>query len=244
MNKHNFVISFYFENNPVTESVLKVSLIKDQEVHLTYDLGRLKEAVIDGNIDIVRRIAQEVLISGISAKEVSDTLSLGMSIIAQRFEDGEIFLPQVMVATDAAHEGHKVAEPELIRIVGKAKMGTIVIGTIEGDIHDLGKNIIATMLKGFGFEVHDLGRDVKVENYIIKAKKTNADVIMVSARNSTTTVIQKRVVEAAKEAGIYPKTKVIVGGACTTPEWAEKIGASYGANAAEAIRVAKTMLGK
>lgn len=122
--------------------------------------------------------------------------------------------------------------------------GRLKKAVIEGDIHDLGKNIIVAMLKGFGFEVYDLGRNVKVENYIIKAKETNADVIGVSARNSTTTLIQKRVVEAAKEAGIYPKTKVTVGGACTTPEWAEKIGAIYATSVMDVIRATKRLVGK
>jgi len=209
---------------------------------LNYDLGRLKKAVIDGDIDTTRRIVQEALMFEISAKEVSDAIASAMNIIAQRFEDGEIFLPQVMAASDAAHEGHKSIE--LIRTFGRAKPGIIVIGTIEGDIHDLGKNIIVAMLKGFGLEVHDLGRNVKVEDYITKAKETNADVIGVSARNSTTTIIQKRVVEAAKEAGIYPKTKVIVGGACTTPEWAKKIGAIHATNAMDLIRAIRSLVEK
>jgi dimethylamine corrinoid protein len=210
---------------------------------LTYDLGRLEKAVIDGDIDNIRRICQEALVSRISAK-VSDALASAMSIIAQRFEDGEIFLPQVMAATDASHEGYKVIEPGLIRIFGKAKLGIIVIGTIEGDTHDLGKNMIVAMLKGFGFEVHDLGRNVKVEGCIIKAKETSAHVIGVSARNSATTLIQKRVVEAAKEAEIYPNTKVIVGGACTTPEWARKIGAIHATSTMDLIRAIRSLVEK
>lgn len=207
-------------------------------------LDKLKNAVIEGDSDAATSGAKEALESGIPASQAVDALAAGMNEIARRFEDAEIYLPQVMVAADAMIAGIKVLEPELSKTGATAKLGTVVIGTVQGDIHDIGKTLVAIMLRGAGFEVHDLGRDVKIPLYWETAKKTNADIVAVSALMSTTTLFQRNVVLAGKEEGLYPKIKVLVGGACTSPEWAEKIGASYGQNAAEAIRVAKAMVGK
>ncbi|MEM3437126.1 MAG: corrinoid protein [Nitrososphaerales archaeon] len=207
-------------------------------------LEKLKNAVINGDSETARDETKKALKAGISASEALDALVAGMNVIAKKFEDAEIFLPQVMVAADAMVEGIKILEPELSKRGATAKLGTVVIGTVQGDIHDIGKTLVAIMLRGAGFEVHDLGRDVKIPLYWETAKATNADIVAVSALMSTTTLFQRNVVEAGKEEGLYPKVKVLVGGACTTPEWAEKIGANYGANAAEAIKVARALVGK
>ncbi len=167
-----------------------------------------------------------------------------MNHVAKQFEDAEIFLPQVMVASEAMIAGIDILEPELVKGGASSKLGKVVIGTVEGDIHDIGKTLVAIMLRGAGFEVHDLGRDVKVERYWEVAKETGADIVAVSALMSTTTLNQRKVVQVGKEEGLYPKTKVLVGGACTTPEWAEKIGAFYAENAATAINVCRNMVGK
>lgn len=171
------------------------------------------------------------------AKTILNSLTSGMNIIGQRFEDGEIFLPEVMCAADAMTSGIALLEPILVKQGTTAAKGKVVIGTVEGDIHDIGKNLVGIMLKGNGFQVFDLGKDVPVASYVHKAKEVDANVIGISALMSTTTPGQRKVIEIAKEEGIYGKVKFIVGGACTTPEWAESIGAAYASNAAEAVRV-------
>lgn len=207
-------------------------------------LDKLKNAVIHGDSDVATSEAKEALKAHISAKDALDALSAGMSVIAQQFEDAEIWLPQVMVGAEAMIEGIKVLEPELAKAGATGKLGTVVIGTVQGDIHDIGKTLVGIMLRGAGFEVHDLGRDVKIPLYWETAKAKNADLVAVSALMSTTTLFQRNVVLTGKEEGLYPKIKVIVGGACASPEWAEKIGASYAQNAGEALKVVKTMLRK
>jgi dimethylamine corrinoid protein len=166
----------------------------------------------------------------------------GMNVVSQQFEDAEIYLPQVMVAAEAMQAGIKLLEPELAKAGKTAKTGSVVIGTVEGDIHDIGKSLVAIMLRGGGFEVFDQGRDTKVEKYWEVAKEHNCNLVAVSALMSTTTLNQRRVVQAGKEAGLYPKVKVLIGGACASPEWAEKIGAVYGANASDGLNKAREMV--
>ncbi len=207
-------------------------------------LDKLKNAVIKGESDVTTSGSKEALKAGVSAKDAVDALAAGMGIIAQKFEDAEIYLPNVMVAADAMIAGIKVLEPELAKAGATAKLGTVVIGTVQGDIHDIGKTLVGIMLRGAGFDVTDLGRDVKIPLFWENAKAKNADVVAVSALMSTTTLFQRHVVLAGKEEGLYPKIKVLVGGACASPEWAEKIGASYAQNAGEALKVAKAMMKK
>lgn len=211
---------------------------------MSADFEKIKNAVIEGDVETVKTLVAKLLKEGIPAKEVLDALVDGMNVVSKKFDDGEIFLPEVMAAADAMTAGMSILEPELAKTGATSKLGTVVIGTVEGDIHDIGKNLVAMMLKGAGFEVYDLGRDVKVDKYWEVAKEKNADIVAVSALMSTTTVNQRRVVEAGKECGLYPKVKVMVGGACTTPEWAEKIGAYYAENAAKAVEVARKLVGK
>ncbi|MDD1776086.1 MAG: cobalamin-dependent protein [Candidatus Methanomethylicus sp.] len=205
---------------------------------------KLKDAVVNGDSDAAVKETKASLASGTSAKDTLEALVKGMNVVAKQFEDAEIYLPQVMVAADAMTAAVTVLEPELAKAGGTAKLGTVILGTVEGDIHDIGKALVGIMLKGANFDVIDLGRDVKVEKFWEEVRAHNAVLVAVSALMSTTTLNQRRVVAAGKEDGSYPKVKVLVGGACTTVEWAEKIGALYGANASEAAYVAKKVVGK
>ncbi len=205
-------------------------------------VNTLREIIIAGDQNGAKVAVQESLSIGMSAKNILDHLVSGMNVIGQRFEDGEIFLPEVMLAADAMTAGISLLEPVLAQQGFNTSKGKVVIGTVEGDIHDIGKNLIGIMLRGNGFQVFDLGKDVPVATYVIKAKEVCANVVGISALMSTTTPGQKKVIEMAKEEGIYGKVKFIVGGACTTPEWAEKIGASYATNAAEAVRVIQSLI--
>jgi len=204
----------------------------------------LKNAVIEGDAETVKKETSVALKAGTPAKTVLADLIAGMNVVAQKFDDAEFYLPQVMVAADAMITGINILEPELRKSGTTAKVGTAVVGTVEGDIHDIGKTLVAIMLRGAGFEVYDLGRDVPIERYWEVAKEKDANIIGVSALMSTTTLLQRRVVDEGKEEGLYPKVKVLVGGACTTPEWAAKIGAHYAENASEAMKAARKMMGE
>jgi dimethylamine corrinoid protein len=209
---------------------------------LPLDKEKLKKLVIDGDTDNIKRETEHALRSGASAKDILDVLLSGMNVVAKGFDDAEMYLPQVMVAAEAMQAGIAVLEPELIKAGGTAKLGKVVIGTVEGDIHDIGKTLVAIMLRGGGFDVWDLGRDVKIERYWEVAKEHGCNIVAVSALMSTTTLNQRRVVATGKEEGMYPKVKVLVGGACATPEWGEQIGATYASNASDALNKARMMV--
>jgi dimethylamine corrinoid protein len=170
-------------------------------------------------------------------------LSAGMNQVGVLFERGKLFLPHVMMAADAMTAGVKLLEADLPAGAQEKKLGVIVNGTVEGDVHDIGKSIVSTMLQSAGFEVHDIGRDVPIRNFIEKAKETNADMIGISALMTTTLQGQKDVIELLKEEGLRSRVKVMVGGAPATQAWAEKIGADcYAENASEAVEKAKELL--
>jgi methanogenic corrinoid protein MtbC1 len=154
----------------------------------------LKNAVIQGDADTAKSGVNEALRSGMSAKDTLEALVSGMNVIAKQFEDAEIYLPQVMVAADAMIAGIDILEPELAKTGKTAGMGKVVIGTVQGDIHDIGKTICAIMLRGAGFQIFDLGRDVKIDLYWDTAKANDADIVAVSALMSTTTLFQRNVV--------------------------------------------------
>ena len=170
-------------------------------------------------------------------------LSAGMNQVGVLFERGKLFLPHVMIAADAMTAGVKLLEEGMPAGTQEKKLGTIVNGTVEGDVHDIGKSIVSTMLQSAGFEVHDIGRDVPIRNFIQKAKETNADMIGISALMTTTLQGQREVIELLKEEGLRSRIKVMVGGAPATQAWADKIGADcYAENASEAAAKAKELL--
>jgi len=174
---------------------------------------------------------------------IENGLAAGMNEVGVLFERGKLFLPHVMMAADAMTAGVEALKDLMPEGSASSKMGVIVNGTVEGDVHDIGKSIVSTMLQSAGFEVYDIGRDVPIKNFVEKAKEVNADMIGLSALMTTTLAGQREVIELLKEEGLREKVKVMIGGAPATQAWAEKIGADcYAENASEAVAKAKEIL--
>ena len=193
-----------------------------------------------GRAKNVKELVQKAMDEGVDAKEIlNDGLLAGMAVIGEKFKKNEVFVPEVLVAARAMNAGMAIVEPKLIEM-GNEPVGKVVVGTVKGDLHDIGKNLVAMMYKGAGFEVHDLGVDVDPEAYIAKAEEVGADVIGMSALLTTTMPGMKNLVDALVEKGIRDKYIVMVGGAPVNDTFAEEIGADYyTADAASAAEVAK-----
>jgi len=178
--------------------------------------------------------------------EVVNALTEVLKEVGKRFESGEIFLVHLVAAGDAARRASvEVLEPLIKKSSQKREtLGKVLIGTVAGDIHDIGKNIVSMMLFTAGFEVYDIGKDVPSEDFVKKTREYNADIVALSALLTTTLPVQKEVIEALKKAGLREKVKVLVGGAPATAKWAEEAGADgYGEDAIEAVRIAKKLMG-
>jgi len=201
-------------------------------------LAKLRDAIVNLDIDGVKKAAEEALAAGIPAyKAVIDGMAKGMGIVGQKYEDGEYFLAELIMAGETMKEGMAVLEPHLkagdIKTAGK-----VVIGTVRGDLHDIGKNVVATLLKAANFEVIDLGVDISAEQFIETVKKENPDILAMSALLTTTMIEMENVMKALEKEGLRDKVKVIIGGAPITPEYAKKIGADAAAkDAVEGIRI-------
>jgi 5-methyltetrahydrofolate--homocysteine methyltransferase len=206
------------------------------------DLEGIAQALIEGDANTVKQKVEEALDEGVSPEKVlNEGLVAGMDVIGKRFKANEIFMPEVLVAARAMNSGMDVLAPKLAETGVKPK-GTVVIGTVKGDLHDIGKNLVAMMLKGGGFQVVDQGTDVAPENFVAAAQEANADIIALSALLTTTMPQMANVVDAVKEAGM--DVKVIIGGAPITQDYADEIGASgYSPDAASAVDLAKELVG-
>jgi len=205
------------------------------------DLIKIKDRVIEGEVDEVRDMVKRAVDEGQEAKRIlNEALLPGISIVGDKFEEGEFFLPEMLIAAMAMKEGLKVLKPVLAQGDMKAG-GTVVMGTAKGDIHDVGKSIVGVMLEGAGFMVTDIGVDVGPDKFVEAAKENNADIIGVSALLTTTIMGMKDVIKAVKEAGL--KAKVMVGGASVTQEFADEIGADgYAPDAPSAVKKAKELV--
>ncbi len=193
--------------------------------------------IIDANEEEAVQLAQKYLDEGLEPVEMIEKgLSEGIRKLGDLFDRGEVFLPHLIIASEAMTASVKVLEQAMpADQVGK-KLAKVVLGTVEGDVHDIGKGIVATMLRVYGFEVIDLGRDVPIATFVEKAKETDADVVGSSALMTTTQVGQKALEKALTEAGIRDKLTTMVGGAATTEHWATKIGANFWAeNAGDTV---------
>lgn len=175
---------------------------------------------------------------------INQGLMPGMDVIGEKFQTGEYFLPQMVIAARAMQEALKLLEPELKnRQESVESRGTLVIGTVEGDIHEIGKSLVASLMSANGFTVHDLGIDVSPEVFIEKVKETKATLLGLSALLTTTMTSQRKVIQALEEAGIRDQVKVMVGGAPVTEEWADSIGADgYADDVMGAILLSKQLV--
>lgn len=200
------------------------------------ELTKIAEALQIGDDKVVYENTKMAIEQGIPAKTIlDDGLIAGMNVISEKFRKHEIFLPHVLLAAKAMYAGMDLLKPLFVKDKIPSR-GKIIIGTVQGDLHDIGKNLVGIMLKGAGFEVIDLGKDVSVENFVDTAQKENADVIGMSALLTTTQPIMKKVVEKLKEKGLDNKIKTIIGGAPLSSEYADLIGANaYSYDAANAV---------
>ncbi len=205
----------------------------------------LRKAVLDLDVDRVRATAQEAVRLGIDPVEaIDDGLSKAVRTIGDKFAAGEAFLTELVMAGEAMKAGVEVFRPVILQKKLQLKStGIVVIGTVRGDIHDIGKNIVAVMLESAGFEVNDLGVDVPPEKFVDKTKESKAHIVAMSALLTVTTPEQKNTVQAIEKAGIRKNVKVAVGGAAVTPEWAHEIGAEgYSDNAVDAVELFKKLV--
>ena len=207
-------------------------------------LAAAKKSILDYDVAKAEEIAKEGLTGGVDpVAMVEKGFVPGIVEVGDLFDAGEVYLPELILAADAMKAGTSICEAAFPKGALKEKK-KVIMGTVEGDIHDIGKSIVVAFLAANGFEVYDLGRDVPPEKYAEKAKEVGADVIGASALLTTTMEMQRKVVVAVEEAGLKGKVKVIVGGAPASEDWAKKIGAdAYGENATEAVVKIKALTG-
>ena len=206
---------------------------------------QLKQSIVDQDEDAVLEAVNKALADGVDAKTIIDKgLLPGLNVIGEQFENEDIFLPELMQAAKAFQAAMAILEPKIKEAGGEGqKKGTIVLGTVKGDLHSIGKNILKLLFETSGFEVHDLGIDVDLFKFIDKAGEVNADIIAISALLTTTLIGQRDVIDALKDQGTREKYKVIVGGGATTKEWADTIGADgWAGTAYEAVNVANRLV--
>jgi len=210
-------------------------------------LGKLKESIANCDIEMTKNMAKEALKANILLSEVIfNGLVKGLEIVGEKYEKGEYFLAELIMAGEAMHEALNILIPKQDIIKEKVpSKGKIVIGTVEGDIHDIGKSLVSIFLRAAGYEIYDLGVDVPAEKFIEKIKETNANILALSALLSTTMMNMAKVIEALKKEGLRDKVKVIIGGAPCDLEFAHKIGADgYGKDAYEAVKIVDELMKK
>jgi len=206
---------------------------------------QLAESIMEGDEAKVKKIVEEAVKNKVPVKEIlNDGLIGAMNVVGVKFKNCEIYVPEVLMAAKAMRTGIDLLRP-LFEKSGVQPLGKVVIGTVKGDLHDIGKNLVGMMVEGTGFEVVDAGVDVAPEKFVEAVKSNKADLCMMSALLTTTMPAMKSTIEAIKEAGLGGKVKTMVGGAPVTQDFANSIGADgYGSNAAAAVEVAKSLLGK
>lgn len=198
------------------------------EVRMSQELlAAMRQSIIDGAPDTARTLAESAIQSGIAPlTAVQDGYVPGMSYVGEQFGKKQLFLPDMVASAEAMKAAMMVLEPEMKRLgTERPSAGTVVLGTAKGDIHEIGKTLVGTLLSANGFQVHDLGVDVTAEKFAAAARELDADVVGVSALLTTTMKWQKSVIEFFDQSGLRPQVKVIIGGAPVTRQWAEEIKA-------------------
>jgi len=207
-------------------------------------LEAIYKAVLNYEPEKVKESVAQALKADVSPLTIVEELTKAIRNIGERFGTGEFFLPDLLMGAEAMEAGMEIVEPELLKRGEKTKeIGIVVLGAVMDDIHDIGKNIVATTLKANGFKVHDLGVNVPTERFIEEAERLKADIVGLSALMTTTIQRQKEVIDAFKERGIRDKYKIMVGGAAVTQKWADEIGAdAYAPDAWQAVEKARNLV--
>ena len=204
-----------------------------------------EEAILNGNVELAEKLANKAIKENIDINIAIDAFSLAIRKAGDLFEEGEFFLPELMRSAEAMKVAMAIFEPVLMEGKEDRFLGKVVIGTIEGDIHDIGKTLVAAIMSAEGFEIFDLGADVPVDKFIDKAEEVGAQLICISALLTTTMVGQKRLIDNLKQRNIRDKYKVLIGGAPVSRKWVEEIGADGSAeNAVSAVKLARRLLEK
>jgi trimethylamine corrinoid protein len=204
------------------------------------------QSIVDGDSEAAVKLAQNAIEAGVDPLEaIANGFVVGVNKVGDAFSCGDAFLPELVMAGEAMKAAVTALEPEMAkRGTQRQMLGKVVLATVEGDIHEIGKSLVGTMLSASGFQVFDLGVDVAAAKIVAKAREVGADVVALSALLTTTMVKQKEVVEALSKAGLHGKVKVMVGGAPVTRDWVQKIGAEgYSEDAIGAVNVAKQLVG-
>ncbi|MEI6290761.1 MAG: corrinoid protein [Chloroflexota bacterium] len=207
---------------------------------------KMAQSIIDGDSDASIELAKEAINAGIDPLDaITKGFVIGVNQVGESFSCGDAFLPELVMAGEAMKAAVQTLEPEMEkRGSSRTMLGKVVLATVEGDIHEIGKSLVGTMLSASGFQVYDLGVDVSTAKILDKAREVNADIVAMSALLTTTMVKQREVIEGLEKAGMRSSIKVMVGGAPVTREWVQKIGADgYSEDAIGAVNVAKSLMG-
>jgi len=206
-------------------------------------LDQISKAVEQGKAKLVKELVTQAIEAGLSPEDIMNGgLIAAMGVVGDNFKNNKIFVPEMLIASRAMAQGLKILEPYLVS-AGVKPVGIVVIGTVKQDLHDIGKNLVATMMRGIGATVYDLGVDVPDEAFVKKAEEVHADIVAVSALLTTTMPAIGDVIQAFENAGVRNKYQIMVGGAPVNAAFAKQVGADYyTANAAEAAEVAKQIL--
>ena len=205
--------------------------------------GKMSELLILGNVEEIKKVTQKALDEGSQASDILQKgLLAGMDVIGQRFKAGEMFIPEVLRSAKTMHASMEILRP-LLSESEASGTGTVLIGTVEGDLHDIGKNLVGMMLEGAGFRVVDLGTDVQPEAFLAAAKEHKPQILAMSALLTTTMPKMGETLNVLKEAGIRDQIKVMAGGAPVTQDFINEIGAdAYGSNATVAVEKARALI--
>jgi corrinoid protein of di/trimethylamine methyltransferase len=207
----------------------------------------MRQSIIDGTSETATQLAQQALASGVDPLDaVNQGFAAGITFAGDQFGCGQMFLPDLLASDEAMKAAINILEPEM-RKRGSQRdaLGKIILGTARGDIHDIGKNLVATILSASGFQIFDLGTSVTPEQFVAKAKEVDADIVGISALLTTTMAGQRAVIEALDLNGLRPRVKAIIGGAAVTQKWASEIGADgFSPNAIDALELARNLMRK
>jgi len=207
-------------------------------------LSKISEAIIEGNVDDMVDMTEEAIDDGIPAQDILDKgLMAGMDYVGVEFKAGNMFVPEVLRSAKAMQTAMEVLKPELVK-AGARRTGRVLIGTVKGDMHDIGKNLVGMMCEGAGFEVKDIGKDIDPDAFVQAVRDLRPDIVGMSALLTTTMRAMGHTIKALEEAGLRDQVKVIVGGAPVTQAFSDQINADgYAPNAAAAADLAKKLMG-